>query len=258
MLQLDCHNIEKTYDSLISIFGLKRSQLENFLSDLANEENSVLRSNHYTGNLLDRLNERAPVKTGYDATCWFHLTRLPEGTGFSKGLRPLHDTLPNILDWLGDRVIQKVSRDSWQSFEESVLRGEIEGGTLKFRHGVSQQQGPFGWLVRDFAFHQSTKRDYFRRPPEAVEDLIALIRSRFDIDLTETYREHSNSFVVKFRTSDSAKSNLSAALYYLIRMFRGKTLNSQCATHISMCGQQVPPSDIVKVEEFPNPPPLKE
>jgi len=256
MLILDCHDASQTYSSLASILGLRRGKIEKFLSNC--DAKSVLGSDphHWANDLFGHLKEQVSIKTKYSATYWFHLTRLPAGTDFSEGLRPLHETMPDMLEFLGDMVAHQVNDGSWKSFENSVLNGEVESGQLQLRSWDSQQQGPFGWLVRDFAFHPSPKRDYFRKLPEAVEDLIGAIKGRFGIDLKSKYRERSNSFIVKFQTSDASETNLCAALYYLWTLQQGNGLSNQCTTHCSMHGQRVPASDIIKVEEFSDPPPL--
>jgi len=256
MLILDCHDVEQTYSSLLTILDLSRCEIDDFINSFNSEEAPEINPEHQANYVFERLKEQMAIKTKYDATCWFHLTRLPAGIDFSKGLQPLREALPDILDWLERMVDHRVSQDSWQTFKTAVTEGKIDIGMLKHRHNFSQQQGPFGWLVRDFAFHPSPKRDYFRRLPEAIEDLIAAIRSRFGVDLTSTYREHSNSFIVKFQTPDSAESNLSAALHYLLTSRRRGSLTNQCTTHCSMYGQQIPPNDILEVEEFSDPPPI--
>lgn len=257
MLILDCHNVNQTYSSLASILDLRRGKIDKFLSNCDPE--SVLGPDPFDwpDDLFGHLKEQMSIEPKYSATYWFHLTRLPAGTDFSEGLRPLHETLHDILEFLGDMVADRVGNGSLKSFKKSVLNGEIESGTLQLRSESSQQQGPFGWLVRDFAFHQSPKRDYFRSLPEAVEDLIGTIEGYFGIDLESKYREHSNSFIVKFQTSDSSETHLSAALYYLWALQQGDGLSDQCAIHCSMHGQRVPASDIIEVEEFSDPPPLK-
>lgn len=254
MLILDCHDVERTYSSLTSIFGPDRNEIDSFLDSCDPEVDKVPDPERWANNVFNKFKEQASVNTAYDGTCWFHFTRLPAGTDFSKGLRPLREALPDILDWLGAMVDSYAAQDEWETFRTAILQGRINSGTLRFRKADSYQQGPFGGLIRDFAFHASSKRDYFRKVPEAIEDLISAIESRFGHDLTSLYLQDSNSFIVKFQTLDSPVSNLSAALYYLLCMRRGSGLIDDCITYCSMHGVTVPPSDIIEVEEFPIPP----
>ena len=66
------------------------------------------------------------ISTRYDATCWFHFTRLPSGTDFSRGLRPLKQALPDILEWFGGRLEGHATADEWLAFETAILGGHLD------------------------------------------------------------------------------------------------------------------------------------
>lgn len=256
MLTLDCHDVERTYASLEAITGLKRSELDDFFDTCHPEQDGVPDPQRYADNVFERLKGSANINTEYDATCWFHFTRLPAGTEFDGGVRPLRDALPRLLRSLREMAGSCVDARLWADFESAVLRGDVRAGTLATRTD-GYQQGPFGGLVRDFAFHASPKRDYLRRLPEAVEDLVGEIRTRFGVDMTDNYLNQSSSYIVKFRTAESREGDLAAALYYALTARRGEHLGDDCITYRSLEGVAVSPVHVMSVEEIRNPAPLK-
>lgn len=254
MLTLNCHSVETTYASLASILGVHRGAIDAFLDSCDPEEDWEPDPERRDANVFARFQDRYAPNTQYDATCWFHLTRRPAGTTFEEGLQPLRAALPGLLDWSWTALGESARPDEWEAFAASVADGHGGGGLLRSRALDAYQQGPFGWLVRDFAFYESPKRDYFRRLPEAAEDLFVSIETRFGVDLTQTYLDRSSSFAVTFRTPTSSVACLGTALYYLLVSRRGSGLDSDCGGFQTMRGEAVQPDDILGVEEYQDPP----
>jgi hypothetical protein len=80
---LDCESIDSIYGSLEAIAGAKRSAIESFLDsvDLDALYNSdsppPCPVNDY---LLDAFRKNFHSSLSYDASCWFHLTRVARRT----------------------------------------------------------------------------------------------------------------------------------------------------------------------------------
>ncbi len=254
MTTLDCHNVDRTFKSLATIFGLRSEKIGAFL-DKCDPEPDNIAVEKWPNHTLKRLGECESIDTGYDATYWFHFTRGPKGADFSDGLHPLGKALPELLNQLASIVGNWVEDEEWKSFEREVLEDNIEVANLSLRRrGYEQQQGPFGWLIRDLAFARSSKRDYLRRAPEAVEDLIGAVGRKFDISvewLLGQYIRETRSYIVKFETSDTSNSNLASALYFLLRKRKDMGLTFHCTTSCSMHSETISP---VNVEEFDDPP----
>src|SRR5262245_8960616 len=98
MTVLDCETIDSIYGSLEAIAGVKRSAIESFLDSMDLE--ALYRSSsppRIPGNdyLLDAFRRTFRSELSYDATCWFHLTRVPEGCNFEAGILPLNQAIQN-------------------------------------------------------------------------------------------------------------------------------------------------------------------
>src|SRR5258705_13928626 len=96
MTVLDCESVDSIYGSLEAITGAKRSAIEQFLDSMGLE--ALYRSSsppRIPGNdfLVDAFKRTFRSNLSYDATCWFHLTRVPENTTFEAGILPLGQQL---------------------------------------------------------------------------------------------------------------------------------------------------------------------
>lgn len=253
MRTLDCHDVESTFTSLEAIFGLNRQELTRFL-DNCDPKPSDIDVEQWPKYTLSRLVDLEEADTKYGSTYWFHLTRAPEDSNFSK-LLPLSQALPDILKQLADLFRDRVDEDTWETFERRVLEDEISVPNLDLRRESKEQQGPFGWLIRDYPLENSNVRDYSSKPPEAVEDLIGVISGRFDLclsELTKDYIRNTHAYIVKFETDDTSKKNLAAALYYLLCKRKGMGLTFNCATS---CSGESSTVSSVNVEEYSETPP---
>lgn len=254
MRTLDCHDVESTFTSLEVIFGLSREELTHFIDNCDPMPNNI-DVDKWPGYALSQLVDLEGANTKYESTYWFHLTRGPEDSNFSK-LRPLSQALPELLEQLADMFRDRVDERAWETFERRVLEDEIEVPNLDLRRKSKEQQGPFGWLICDYPFQNSNVRDYSSKPPEAVEDLIGVISGRFGLsfgELIEEYISNTYAYIVKFETDDASTKNLAAALYYLICNKKSIDLTFNCAVSCSMKSSIV---SSVNTERYPETPPF--
>lgn len=246
MLLLDCYDVSRTYRSLSSILGLTKGEIDDFLLSCDPADDLAPAPDRPESNVFNRLRKQAEVGVEYDGTCWHHFTRAPYGVDFRDGLRPLGSLLPALLSYVGELAEPAISAEAWAGFEADVLAGHISLPRLERRDSGDYQQGPFGGLVRDFAFHKTASRDYLRQPPEAVEDVIRAARERFEIDLLSRYLDATTPCIVGFQNARCCVDDLHSALYYLLETCRGEGLSANA--YSSRHGITVPFEDITRVE----------
>jgi len=99
MLELDCESRVSTLNSLSAIYGVAKDHIEEFLHKFDIDAHYAKKDREHSGDRELRLVFEALVgreATQLDRVFWFHLTRTPLGSTFSKGIQPLTDALPLV------------------------------------------------------------------------------------------------------------------------------------------------------------------
>jgi hypothetical protein len=106
--------------------------------------------------LLDAFRRTFHSKFAYDATCWFHLTRVPDSCNFEAGILPLNQALDSIWEFLYSLVRGQISENQWNEFRQGKQ-------FYNFKTENPFHWGPYAILVRDIAFKPEKlgNHDYF-------------------------------------------------------------------------------------------------
>ena len=250
MILLDCESIDSIYGSLETIAGAKRSAIESFLDSMdldALYNSSSPPSCPRNDYLLDAFRKNFHSSLSYDATCWFHLTRVAENTNFEAGILPLGQQLDSIWDFLHSLVRTAISEKLWNDFRQ----GKLQGTDYLMKTENPFHWGPYAILVRDIAFmpKEVGNHDYLFGP-EIVEDICICFEKVHKIDLLALFRKSTKPCIVKFVDSTPQSKYLRATIFYLYATHRHDRLRDYCNDGLDARGVAVPRDRILKVE-FP-------
>ena len=216
--RLDCASRDSTEASLVRAFGCSADALRQFVADPAHGnyyEEHWQRLPEFERWFYGRACESLGLPQVPVEVCWFHGTRVPEGTTFSEGIVPLGLWLPrlraSVLATLAD---EGAKREVSAAFDR-------EGGFgMHFRNKVrdSLHWGPFAILVREVADYASSigQHDYLGMP-EIIEDLCEDVRLASGLDLIAAFEKAWKPAMVKFvaPAGESGEYALATALCYL-------------------------------------------
>src|SRR5437899_12977202 len=203
MILLDCESIDSIYGSLEAITGAKRGAIESFLDSM--DVDALYNSSSpppCPGNdfLLRAFRKNFHSKLSYDATCWFHLTRVPGNCNFEAGILPLYQRLDSIWDFLFSLLHGAISKKQWNNFRQGNLQSahySAQDYTMKTENPF--HWGPYAMLVRDIAFKPAEMGNYdYLLGPEIVEDICFCFETVHKIDLLTLFRQNTRPCIVKF------------------------------------------------------------
>ena len=232
MKTLDCESIESTYKSLKTILGVEKSDLCQ-LFDSVDVYKEIRES--FCGFLLSYIQKKTHCKTDFDKACFFHATRTWPDNTYEDGLLPTKQAEDKICNFLSKLVNRQAT---------ITPRGNAMIRQNKYNHG-----GPFGFLIRDFAFVRDQRYVNYFDCPEIVEDN----------SLKKEYKPKTVPCIVKFvdQWEPTTKAwipteALSVALLYAYHDHHDKKLGQEMELTYSFNGRNalVPKKNIFKVE-FP-------
>lgn len=218
LLRLDCASRQTTEQSLVAAFGCSVDDLRRFVVDPthgAHFEEHWQRLPEFERWLYQRACETLGQPRLPTEFCWFHGTRVPEGTTFSEGILPLGAWLPRL------RAAVVATLDDEVAKREVELAFDREGGfDMHFGNKVKDaiHWGPFAILVREVAdVAKSVGQHDYLGMPEIIEDLCEDVRLASGLDLLPVFEERWKPAMVKFfaPADDSAPYALATALCYL-------------------------------------------
>jgi hypothetical protein len=255
MTLLDCESIDSIYGSLEAIAGAKRSAIESFLDSM--DLDALYNSNSppscpVNDYLLDAFRKNFRSNLSYDATCWFHRTRVVGDTNFEAGILPLGQQLDSIWDFLHSLVRGAISEKQWRAFRQEKLQSAHH---LAHLYAMKTEKpfywGPYAILVRDIAFKPKEvgNHDYLFGP-EIVEDICICFEKVYKFDLLTLFRKSTKPCIVKFVDSAPRSKYLRAAIFYLYVTRRHDRLRDYCNDCLDARGAAVSRDRILKVE-FP-------
>lgn len=250
-VRLDCATRQSTEHSLVVAFSCSVEALRQFVADTAH---SAYYEEHWQRlDAFDRwFYQRACEQFGQPMLpteiCWFHGTRVPDGTTFAEGVLPLGAWLPRLQE----SVLATLDDELAKRQVEAAF--ERQGGFgMHFRNKVkdSLHWGPFAILVREVADHAKAigQHDYLAMP-EIIEDLCEDVKLASGLDLLSDFEERWKPAMVKFiaPAGDSADFALAIALCYL----RECALNGRPGFGAVWCfdghNQAIPPERILSIE----------
>lgn len=218
---LDCESHTTALQSLATLFSCEAAELAHFLSQAGLEERYVAGYSEtlsFEDFMLRQVSERFGAPCTPERVHWFHCTRVPPGTHFAEGIRPLGAMLPQLEAVLASLVADPGHRSLVRQVFSS--RG---GHAFQFRLKTSDSLhwGPYAILVRDVAFHTRMlgQHDYLGMP-EIVEDLCTEVEAISGVDLTADFEAALMPAIVKFcaPARGAATGAVCAALCYVWSM----------------------------------------
>lgn len=248
---LDCESVETATLSLSNLFGCAPDHLRSFVKDPGplqyfelNWERLTVFDKWYYEMAVKRFG--APLMPS--EICWFHGTRVPEGTTFSDGLLPLGDQIPRLVDMLVGLLDNDLEKEAVKSAFQRKGGNSFHFGN-KLRN--SMHWGPYAFLVKDVAISGNSlgQHDYLAMP-EIIEDLCEEVRNADGLDLLPQYKAKLQPAIVKFKASveRSPEFALATALCYLNSVFIEGSASSNSVWCFDGKGCRVPAADILKVE----------
>lgn len=250
MSHLDCENAQTTLSSIGKIYGVDTRAVTKFFDRFDIDE--YFAKNSPDGDGAQETKRLLEISLGQPKpeitrTYWFHLTRVPPGTQFEDGIFPLGKALPRVWEALHD--IFEDTRHSQR------LKAMELGGVPDFQYNLKTKDpfhwGPYAMLVKEIGSfaHEVGNHDYLKTP-EIVEDICNGYKSKYDEDIQPQVEAALVPTVVKFFSDDPDKQyGLEAAIYYAYLTHRGLELSHLANTCFEGEGLQIPPAQILYVEQ---------
>ncbi len=251
MSVLDCESVETTYDSLQTILGMSRNDIEGVFDGLdidrfyEERPDSLIEPDEL---VFSAVTNGLPPIGAFDRVCWFHLTRTVENNAFRRGILPLGECIGAIWDSLYQTAQDHISVGEWNHFRQDL--GSSESADL-YREKVGNpfHWGPYGILIRDVAFkaNEMGSHDYLL-VPEIVEDICRCFAATYDVDLLKAFCENTKPCIIKFIHDETRQGYTKAALYYLYSIYSRRRLSLFCNPCFDAKGEPIPKKQILKIE----------
>ncbi len=244
---LDCENLESILTCLENIFGTQKDNIITFLRGLDFDsvfEKSKKEKYGYEY-LYDEFLKNFTVDFKPIKAFWFHNTRVPKHTDFSEGILPLLEALPRVECFI-DKIVINLGL---QLNKTSAINDD--GIQHKSRTGTDP--GPWGFLIKEFAFEVPSGIHDYLDLPEIVKHIIDFkYKPYYDIVLKE-YRKSTIPCIVKFESErEFHPDNLAYVIQYLYNKINKLENSMYSNTNYSNCGLPIKADKIVNVTFYNN------
>lgn len=252
---LDCSSVSQTYASLENIVGIPEHDLRNFIR--ARNLDSLHAANdggQYPGYLfLETLGKTFNPTLNFNATVWFHLTRVTSDTGFGEGILPLCEAIDSIWKFLFGLASQfSVSSQQWAEFRIKMESCSVGHFSELYGHKMDSEVGPFAILVRDAAFcSQDIGNHDYLKTPEIVEDICETFNELHSINLMPEFLKATQPCIVKFRDTETRPYYVGIALYYLYLSETKESLTDEASYCFDGAGARITYDQILDIEFLP-------
>ncbi|GMX60101.1 hypothetical protein Elgi_68680 [Paenibacillus elgii] len=255
MIILDCESIETMYESVESVTGINRSELNEFFDgfdmDKFYEENSNF-DEPADRLLLSKVREMENCNIRQiDAVYWFHLSRTYKGNSFNQGILSLGEAIDHIWYFLYDLQNGHVSKEEWDDFRyKKFVESKSHSAWLyHFKLGDKSHWGPYAMLVRDIAFvsKEVGNHDYLDAP-EIVEDICHVFDGMYQFNLLEKFKQKTYPCIVKFQSGQSKDYYLGIVLNFLYHKYHEMEMSLNCNTCFDSEGESIEFDQILNVE----------
>jgi hypothetical protein len=245
MIILDCESTDSIYESLEAIAGAKRDAIESFLK--STDLNRAPR--YYPPNdfLLHGFKQTFRSGLFYDATCWFHLTRVDDAATFDGGILPLGPQLDSIFNSLYRLLDGVVSKQQWDDFRQEIRRRGSHIYKMKTENRF--HWGPYAILIRDVAFKPKEvgNHDYFLGP-EIIEDICYCFEEIYRVDVLGVFLNKTKPCIVKFIDAGTRTDYVRTALWHLHKIAWQEKCTDYCNNCFDGKGVPVRKDQILSVE----------
>ena len=206
ILDLDCSNVDTTFDCVTRLIGIDREELE---SKFRNGNERDWPGLHYEEYLLqivfgDSRYQLPEPELAY----WFHSTRILKTTTFDEGLKPTSEIREDLVRSLAT-LAEEMSLCSLEEFGKLPMTGNGAQRLAAKHSNGARDDGPHGFLIRE------TIPDTYFRAPEFVKEYCEAIPFEIGSPLADEYSNRTFPAVVKFSSTFQLRRILLTAMYYL-------------------------------------------
>lgn len=243
---LDCECFDSILDSLSNIFNTDKSEILSYFNDVSLNEvwEKSLKERYAFEYLFEDFKQKFKIhKSIIIKAYWFHNTRVLKGNDFIEGILPLEKAIIKI-----EEIIEKVIQNLDKSFKIENLNNST--ATIH-KLNSDYDQGPWGFLIKEFAFENANGIHDYLNVPELVEDILRFrYPKEYDFILNE-YQKITTKCIVKFK-SDRAfhPDTLAYVINYLYHKINNLEMNYQCNTNISNFRKTIPYCNILEINYY--------
>lgn len=241
---LDCENYDSMILSLETIFTTSGDDLSFFLKsvDLNEIWEKSPKSKQVDEYLFDKfINEFKIDNSQIIKAYWFHNTRVLKGTKFEEGILPLSMAI-NKIELILNEIIKKleIPISNTPLSECSIIQDKLNSKI---------NQGPWAFLIRDFAFENTEGIHNYLQAPELIEDILNFrYPGKYDLILSE-YQKETVKCIVKFRTErEFCYQRLIRVINYLYNKINNESMDWRANANFSNEGEIISPSMILKID----------
>ena len=243
---LDCENFDSILDSLSNIFNTDKSKILSYLNDVSLDEiwEKSRKERWAYEYLFEHFKQQFKInKSIIIKAYWFHNTRVLKGADFIEGILPLEKAIIKI-----EEIIKKVI----QNLDKSIKIDNSTHSTATIHKLNSDyDQGPWGFLIKEFAFEKVNGIHNYLNVPELVEDILRFrYPEKYDLILNE-YQKTTTKCIVKFKSDrDFHPDNLKYVINYLYHKINNLEMSDKCNANISNFRKTIPNVNILEVNYY--------
>jgi hypothetical protein len=248
VLILDCENYNSMILSLEAIFNASGKDIISFLQNI--DLKKICRNSgeikNYDEILFDEFIKEFKLDNSKVIYAnWFHNTRTLKNSAFSEGILPSQMAI-NKIEVLLNKICEEVHIPI-KNKDLSLCP------IIKAKTNCSINQGPWGWLIRDFSFEIPEGIHDYLKIPELVEDILSFkYRDKYDL-LIHEFQKATTKCIVKFKSDrEFHHQRLSKVINYLYHKEKKEDMDWRCNANFSNNGNIIKPEMILKIDYFPS------
>lgn len=243
---LDCENFDSILDSLSNIFNSNKPEILSYLNEVSLDEiwRKSKKERYAYEYLFEHFKQKFKIRKSIIIKAyWFHNTRVLKSTDFKEGILPLEKAIIKV-----EEIIEKVIRN----LDKSIKLDYLTNSTATIHKLNSDyDQGPWGFLIKEFAFENANGIHDYLSVPELVEDIIRFrYPEEYDFILNE-YQKFTTKCIVKFKSDRTFHPDtLAYVINYLYHKINNLEMNYQCNTNISNFRKTIPFFNILEINYY--------
>jgi len=244
---LDCETSESILTSLENIFSTNKNEILSFIMN--NNLDEIWRKSKQEKcayqYYYEEFRKKFKLNTQEIEAFWFHNTRVQESICFLEGILPLEEAIPRV-EILVDEIVADlgINHNSNKALFATIIQHKLN---------TSTDRGPWGFLIKDFAFCLPDGIHNYLEMPEIVEDVIRFKYNNHYHQIVKKYKEVTTPCIVKFKVSRNFHpDNLAFVIHYIYQKENKLELNENCNTNLSNCGESISQDMIIKINFYKN------
>ncbi|MCR9227965.1 MAG: hypothetical protein NXH90_11145 [Flavobacteriaceae bacterium] len=247
ILILDCENYNSLILSLEAIFNASGKDMISFLQKIDLKQiclNNREAKDYYEILFDEFIKEFKLDDSKIIYANWFHNTRTLKDSEFSEGILPSQKAIVKIETLLNSILKEtNIPINNKNLSQCSTIQGKINSKV---------NQGPWGWLIRDFSFENTVGIHNYLNVPGLVEDIVKFKYPNNYDSLISLFQNKTMKCVVKFK-SDTLfhPKKLSKVISYLYHKVKNEEMDYRCNANFSNNGYIIKPEMILKIDYLP-------